>query len=99
MEQVVVRHSAYCGMSDSETFESMSEARQDVARRIRRYRRQGFPVDVLEPGESWEIQEPENCMMVPDCCGTISIRRVTFECQECGCEYDDDDDAIACCAD
>jgi hypothetical protein len=66
---------AYCGVTDPiDDGLDLAEARQRAARLIRRRRRQDFPVAVLEKGRRWEIQEPEDCFMVPDCCGVLILR-------------------------
>jgi hypothetical protein len=75
-----------------------ADARTAAARLIRRRRRQGFPVVILERGREWEVMEPEGCAMVPDACGVLYISRETFGCRECGCDYDTRDDAAQCCA-
>jgi hypothetical protein len=67
-------HAAYCGMSIPHgEFETRDEARTAAARIIRRRRRQGFPVTTLDRGERWEIEEPDDCFMVPDQCGVLSL--------------------------
>ena len=79
-----VQHHAYCGMSGiPDTFEDSTDARKAVARELRTYRR-SFKIATLERGASWEILEPEDCAMVPDTCGTLSLVHQTFECPECG---------------
>jgi hypothetical protein len=70
-------HAAYCGMRVPHgEFETRDDARAAVARIIRRRRRQGFPVTTLKPGEQWEIQEPEDCFMVPDQCGVLALTEI-----------------------
>jgi hypothetical protein len=79
---------AYCGMpipiiegGDKE------DCRKAAARRIRFLRADGFPVATLEPGQAWEVQEPEDCCLVPDSCGVLRMSPVqvrVFECWECG---------------
>jgi hypothetical protein len=79
-----------------ETFTDNAEARQDIARRLRSAR-QRYDVTTLTPGEEWEILEPEDSQMVPDACGTLTLRRQTFECRECGSKHDTKEEAYACC--
>lgn len=69
-----LRFTAYCGMRTlDETYTDRHEARQEAAEFIRYRRRQGFEVMCLEPGSRWEVLEPEDCAMVPDECGTITL--------------------------
>lgn len=94
-----VKHVSYCGMVDVPAcFETAPEARGYIAARIRRYRRY-FPVTTLETGAAWEIQEPVDCVAVPDACGCIRLTHVTFECRECGNACETLSDALHCCAD
>jgi hypothetical protein len=93
----LVKHVSYCGMTGvPEAQESLRDARRECARRLRSYRRR-FKVATLEPGAQWEILEPEDSAMVPDACGTLSIKRVTFECRECGSQCDTREIAYECC--
>jgi hypothetical protein len=66
---------AYCGMTFPHGDPGMDrdEARQEVARLIRRRRREGFPVTTHTRGSTWEVMEPEDTMMVPDECGTLLL--------------------------
>lgn len=92
-----VQHSAYCGMVGiRHSFEAEADARAYAAKRVRAYR-QVYAVTTLETGADWEILEPDNAVMVPDACGTLSLWRETFECQECGSAHDTQDQAYACC--
>jgi hypothetical protein len=92
-----VQHYAYCGMSGiPQTFDTLTDARIYIAGRLRRYRRR-YPVVTLEAGSAWEVCEPEDCAMVPDACGTLSLRHVTHDCRECGRACESADDALACC--
>jgi hypothetical protein len=94
----IVEHYGYCGMQTfREAFGDRADARDYVAERLARFRRR-FTVQTLGRGESWEILEPEGCMMVPDSCGTMRLVRVGFECPECGFEHDTKQEARECCA-
>jgi len=94
-----VNHFAYCGMADiPATHEDRRDARRHAAQRLKRYRRR-FPVVTLERGKAWEIQEPADCTMVPDACGTLRLTHITFECRECGHEHETREESIHCCAD
>ena len=94
-----VNSHAYCGMLGVPAcFDTEPEARDYVARKLRRARRH-YRVTTLEPGKSWEVLEPEDCLMVPDACGTWDLERITYACRECGSEHDTQTDALHCCAD
>jgi hypothetical protein len=93
-----VRHHSYTGLqAPPEAHHDHTRARDEIAARITRARRRGFPLVILERGQEWEIQEPDGCAGVPDACGTLALRHVTFECRECGCEHEERDDALQCC--
>ncbi len=67
-------HAAYCGMSIPQgEFEDRADARSAAAQLIRLRRREGYPVSMLNRGWRWEIEEPENCMLVPDECGVLML--------------------------
>ena len=51
-----------------------SEAREIVAKRLKSYRNQDYPVITLTSGYEWEICEPEDCFLVPDDCGILTIQ-------------------------
>ena len=92
-----VNHFSYCGMRDvPASFDTAEEARDYAARRIRRYRRH-FVVTTLDKGARWEVLEPDDCVMVPDACGTLELEHVTYECRECGHAHDAQADALHCC--
>ena len=92
-----VQFHPYCGLSMPEhVFETMREARDYVSRRIRAMRMDS-PVAVLTRGKEWEFLEPDSAAMVPDFCGTLRLTVITHECRECGCEYEDAEDAARCC--
>lgn len=94
----IVQHHAYCGLSSiAERYDTEHEAREDIAYRLRRARRR-YPVAILTRGFSWEIQSPDDAVMVSDACGTLTLTHEQYECRECGCEHDTLDDAFACCA-
>ena len=82
----LVNH-AYCGMSIPIKEGDRDDVRSAAARYLRRLRREGFPVAVMTKGQEWEIQEPEDCVMVPDECGMVTLRAIpvkTYRCFECG---------------
>lgn len=74
---------AYCGMSSIHETGDKDDMRQQAAELIRRRRNAGYAVQILERGSEWEVLEPENCAMVPDECGIISLEEI---------EQDDSDD-------
>jgi hypothetical protein len=65
---------AYCGMAvPIETTEDLAEARAAAARYLRRQRRADYPVTTLRRGRAWEVQEPEDCILVPDDSGVLVL--------------------------
>lgn len=92
-----VQHHAYSGLSGIPAlFDERREARDLAAEKIRRARRR-FRVVTLKRGAQWEVQEPDDCTLVPDACGTIAIHHTTFECRECGCDHETREQAAQCC--
>lgn len=72
----VVTFRAYCGMShELGRYETLEEARQRIRQRNRYAQTQGCEVVRLDR-TSWEHQEPENCVMVPDFAGTLHVKKV-----------------------
>jgi hypothetical protein len=67
---------AYCGMAQpmGDSVMDYDEARQEAATLLRRRRREGFPITVITKGRKWEVEEPDDCAMVPDCCGVLILR-------------------------
>lgn len=94
-----VKHHAYCGMAGlPHEFQDRGDARDYVAARLRATRAAGYPVTTLTTGEEWEILEPDDCHMVPDACGTLTLReKYKYECRECGTGHDDREEAAMCC--
>ena len=70
-----VTHQAYCGMSiPLGTFDDLADAKAKFEARIRWFEnRIGGDVDRADDGLSAELNEPEDCCMVPDACGTLTI--------------------------
>lgn len=67
---------AYCGMTIPHgVYDEYDEALARVTRRIEMLKEKGCDVHQISP-HSWEVGEPENCNMVPDFCGTLSIQEV-----------------------
>lgn len=65
---------AWSGCSPPREEHSEREDARDACARILRSRRSaGFPVSVLERGSAWEVLEPDECFMIPDDCGTLSL--------------------------
>lgn len=71
-----LNHYAYCGMSMQLAEGDEDSVRIAAAKYLRRKRNQDYPVHSLDKGTRWEICEPEDCMMVPDCCGILRINVV-----------------------
>lgn len=70
----IVETHAYCGMVlPHGEYYTLEEARGRVARRLRWARRQGSRFYAIGEHE-WEIEEPEDCLMVPDFCGILAIK-------------------------
>ena len=81
----------HCGMPIPIAQGDKEDVRQIAAEELRRLRADGFPVTVLEKGKEWEVEEPEDCCMVPDECGILHIAAVPSrhgKCFECGSEDD-----------
>lgn len=94
-----VKHTAYCGLTSiPREADDLHDARTIAARRLRSYRRHGFPIATLTRGEEWEILEPDDCQMIPDACGILWIEHEQHECPECGSEHETTDEALHCCA-
>lgn len=64
---------AYCGMNVPVAEDVDKDAAKDAVRGfLRRARRKGNPVEKLGP-RRWEIQTPEDAIMVDDLEGTLAI--------------------------
>jgi hypothetical protein len=78
----------YCGMPIPIVEEGdKADCREEAARYIRNLRADGYPVVTVEPGQEWEVQEPDDCGMIPDECGMLLLRPVkvrVYECRVCG---------------
>jgi hypothetical protein len=93
-----VQFFSYCGMALVPVHcEDRSEARAECAERLRRARSEGYKLATLSPGKRWEVLEPDDCMLVPDACGTLELKHVTFECGECGSACETREFAAECC--
>lgn len=77
-----LNHYAYCGMSMKIAEGDEQDVRQAAAKYLRGKRNQDFPIHSLNKGTRWEICEPEDVMMVPDCCGILKINFVEPDCDE-----------------
>jgi len=92
-EQFTLGIMAYCGMFipiiGRQDMADMADCRQKAARHLRQLRRDGFPIRTMEPGLAWEIEEPEDSVMVPDSCGTMRIKPVEIRLLACNdCDSD-----------
>lgn len=90
-----VNHHAYCGMLvPLGEYETLAEARQRAAKRLRWARNEGCPITKLGYHE-WDVGEPDDCLMVPDFCGVLVIEEAQPE-PEPECDHDwvftDDDE-------
>ncbi len=78
----VVLH-AYCGMRQTlAECETYADARAEVARILRAARNDAQPVSTIGRGVMWELEEPDDCAMVPDNAGTLLIRYPAHEDEE-----------------
>lgn len=69
-----VVHFAYCGMSVPLLQDVDYQSARDRFKRRIAYFREHFGGEVIHRGRSEaELCEPEQCMMVPDACGTLKI--------------------------
>lgn len=67
---------SYCGMEQElGTYDNLTDARMRIRIRNNYARDKGCPIVRLDR-KTWEHQEPENCLMVPDFCGVLSIKKV-----------------------
>ncbi len=76
MNTYSVATQAYCGMTiphgDGFTYQ---EAKERAKRRMEWFeKRIGGAISRLSPN-TWELEEPEDAMMVPDACGILEIRK------------------------
>lgn len=94
-----IQHHSFSGLAGlKRTHDRVCEARDDAAERIREARLMGYRVHTLERGRSWEILGPDDAVTISDNEGILSLSVKTYECSECGCEYEDRDYASQCCA-
>jgi len=81
--------------------DGIQEARDAIAGRLRRARRQGRTVTRLPNGTAvmqFEIGERPDAIMVDDGAGFLTLRHeFRYECVECGQQYDDRDALAECC--
>lgn len=99
----IVKFYSYSGLSGlphEYQDDELGDARAYVARRLRKARKSGHHVITLQRGKQWEICEPDDCALIPDSAGVLTMRQAhAYECRECGSPYDDCDDAARCCSD
>lgn len=88
MTNMKFKFSAYCGMTYEVEHDSEKGLRKAAANFIRKRRNNGQPVVKLRENV-WECQEPENCLMIPDTAGILSIdtSEPEFDCEEEYCDY------------
>ena len=81
-----LKFNAHCGMTTiDEEFLSKEEGREKAAGILRRRRDSGHQVSTINKGSYWECGEPEDCMMVPDTAGMLTLVEA-FD------EWEDEDD-------
>lgn len=102
-----LRFHSYCGLSgipedfaecESYDADARRDARRECAQRLRDARATGVPVAIVERGAEWEVSEPDDCALIPDSAGLLTLTRTTWECRECGCEHGNREAAGECCA-
>lgn len=86
-----LRLNAYCGMSVVIDEGDRDACRKTAARTIRARRKAGYKVvtidrfrDGHEHLRQWEFLEPEDCAMVPDNCGVLTLKTILWDCPWCG---------------
>jgi hypothetical protein len=78
-----LKFNAHCGMRTiDEEFVSREEGREKAATVLRRRRDSGHQVSTIDKGTYWECGEPEDCMMVPDTAGMLTLAEVFDESEE-----------------
>jgi hypothetical protein len=86
-----LKFNAHCGMRTiDEEFVSREEGREKAAGILRRRRDSGHQVSTIDKGTYWECGEPEDCMMVPDTAGMLTLAEVIDEWEDDNEEEDDD---------
>ena len=95
----LVNFHSYCGMSNRiATCEDETEARLEALAIILARRLDGYTVTTLQRGAEWEVLEPDDSIMVPDDCGILHIKHVTYQCRECGQHWEDKESERYCCS-
>lgn len=94
---ISLKFSAHNGLSHTviEPTVEREDVRQEAADRIRRARKRGMEVSVIEPGKEWEMQYEGSG--VGDQEGLLYIVHYTFPCRECGNKCETEDAARQCC--
>lgn len=72
-----LRFRATCGLTRRIAEGDFREMQERAKRYLARHRQRDgdfeAPVTVLAPGRHWEVEEPEDCMLIPDWCGELRI--------------------------
>jgi len=90
---------SYCGLAGiPQSFDTLEEARECIARWLRCARRKGYPTVMHEVGRHWEVLEPDGCALVPDGAGEITLSHTEYTCRECGTWHETPEGAATCCA-
>jgi len=94
----VVRFHPYNGCAGiPEQFEDRSDARSEIAGRLRTARRRRLTVMRTRTPGAWEMQLPGQG--VSDHEGILLMAHVTFDCRECGSAHETRSAAAESCAD
>lgn len=82
-----LRFNAYCGMSWQIASGTLIDCRNAAAKILRKRKKNGHPIVKLKENK-WEVQEPENSILVPDTAGVLVLE--TPEIEEEEESYEDD---------
>jgi hypothetical protein len=74
----------HCGM-DIPLVEhgTLADCREEAARYLSGLKADGYPIMVKEAGSTWEVSEPDDCVMIPDDCGLLAIRPARIPAYSC----------------
>lgn len=82
---------AYCGMAVPIEEGDRANVRRAAAQQLRMARAEHRPVSVLTRGQEWELESPDDAVMIGDDAGILTLENVGAECRECGQQVDDVD--------
>ena len=85
------------GACEHGSYDEPQDAREAAAETLRSLRRRGHEIATLEPGKRWEIMDRDDAFLSSPECGILAIHIPTYDCEECGSEYHDEEAAFICC--